>query len=346
MIWLTGAWLVLVVVAARFGLWSVRRAISRLAPERFGLRVGDRQDLERVTTIARTLLAGAVDAVCAGRLSTLGRRGEAVEPFFRPFYFEGVGMGYPLRAVWDFRSRRRGFLAYVDAVQSDFLRLYLAGLGMWYEARWHHQPTKVERLIGALPPDLRYFSADGYGFSRGLFRETSAALAGWLPFSYGVQRAYCHGLARGLWIRFGDAPQAILSCLDRLPPHLRREAYSGLGMGIAFTRIDDLPRVFDWGDLVPESGRRHYFLGVTLGLYIHALGQPAWARALIRQQAQYLTEAQQEWAMEALRAPRQCWSGLNLEDQNVHWHWREAVLTSFSAEFPSGSLGSQKGAVS
>lgn len=325
MLWWTGIVLTAAAVAVVLGLRGARRAIRHVKVERV-LRVPAGQDVEDVRRVAQTVLTGALDTASGYRPSTLRARSQAISPDLRPFYLEGIGLAYSIRSAWDLRARWRGFLGFVSSVDPACPEIYFVGLGQWYEKRWRRRPAKVEALIAALPPAMRFWCANGYGFSQALFRETATVLAGWQPFSAGIQRAYCHGLGRALWKRYGETPELVFPLLDELPPHLRPEAYAGVGFVVAFQRIGDLPALFRWGPRVPEPVRSDYFLGAALGLWGRAVNDPAWTRQTVGRQAPGLTSSQSGWLEQALQVPAQAWGRLDATAADIHWQWQAALL--------------------
>jgi hypothetical protein len=91
---------------------------------------------------------------------------------------------------------------------------------------------------------------------------------------------FYHGAGRALWILKGGDVKAMHSAVDAIPREYQDDAYSGYGMGVAFTKLDDPRLVFSYLDngKLDASVRGPFVTGVTMGFVIRALSDPGYWR--------------------------------------------------------------------
>lgn len=139
-------------------------------PARFGIRVKDPVCLERI----RGILTAFFEGVECGMKRPLAATelGAAVDPVLRPFFHEGVGMGFLPNGYLAFSPARSSLRRLEDVFHEGdpFLFLRYVGLGFWLGFQHPREVDRVDSVVRSLRGHkYRHLVHDGYGFKVGFF---------------------------------------------------------------------------------------------------------------------------------------------------------------------------------
>jgi hypothetical protein len=200
----------------------LRKAILRTVPKAGG------SDQRVVTTVIQGFRATLED----DRFAVLVARMNEVEPDWRGFAYEGVGLGL---TVFDYmlpwRKRLQTFVAGPGAAY--IIPIYIgAGLAfgrfggrriMWFIRRLDH-------------PVFRWMVIDGYGFYRGFFarrrflieQEEPKNLTGY------ARRVFDQGLGRSIWFANGEDVERVVAMIASFPEARRADLWAGASFACAY----------------------------------------------------------------------------------------------------------------
>ena len=206
----------------------------------FSVKSEDGQAL--VAGVGRAFLAGYNVMLGARRIGDVNAAGRAVEPHFRPFFFEGAAMGYLPRGYFTDGAGKAQVEADLLGMDPRFLYLYNVGLGFWFGFRHPGRPATLEALASHVDPFYFPLCYDGYGFKVGFFdfpgRESSLAI------------------------------------LDRAPANRRAEIYQGFGRSLHFVCMEDEDRFTRAKAGVPAAYRDDVESGRSLAVAFTGINRP------------------------------------------------------------------------
>lgn len=292
------------------------RVIDRFA-------VADEGCRERIRAIARTFLRG-YNAMAAGRDPAEVRRAlGAVPPFLRAFAFEGAAMGF---GPWALRHRvpYRAFEPVAASLSPETVYQNYVGWGWWLGLWYRGRARAMQRLVDALDPPYRLLVFEGIGFRAGFLSGSDTRVlrrfASYGPAAWHV----CHqGFGRSLWFsRMGD-PDAAVRVVETLPPAVRGDCYSGLGLGCAFSWLDRAEALPGVCARVPAPHRDDFLQGAAFGWEARKRADPALFASLTAPLPPDLG-ASMESAVDVVRAVR---AELDRGDRpaDLYQRWRSAT---------------------
>ncbi|MGB0659825.1 MAG: DUF1702 family protein [Mangrovicoccus sp.] len=211
---------------------------------------------------------------------------EGSTPYDRPFLHEGVGMGLAAKLDTGGESLAK-FDEEIAPLGEQFKRLQYAGLGMWYGMAPRPNIVAINHALADLPLQGQFYAYEGLGFAATLFGrgplEQSVGLTRRMPFA--AASTFAHGLGRALWIKHGGIAEPTEADLAKLPENLRNEARSGLGMGLAFTRIEHPEDIYERAIAfrgADEASCKAVLTGVAMGYAIRFVGNPNYVKMSFR----------------------------------------------------------------
>ncbi len=211
------------------------------------------------------------------------RRADKLDAFHRPFFHEGLGMGYAATASLDDMSELQNLITKLEKIDPNYTRLHLAGAGMWFGLE-SSNTGKVKEAFERLGDFGQAYAYEGYGFSQTLFhfKNNPELIERGQELGEDAAHNFYHGAGRALWILSGQDTQAFHKRVAKIPPSFRSDAYSGYGMGVAFTKIESPDFVFSYLEKDDDTLDLGLFLtGVSMGLTIRDLGDTQYVGQMI-----------------------------------------------------------------
>ncbi|WP_439658224.1 DUF1702 family protein [Lentzea sp. HUAS TT2] len=220
---------------------------------------------ERVRMICRSFLTGYNAAATAEDLSEVHAAVRELPRYYRPFAYEGAGMGY---GPWSYLHGRPlpEFERHIGSLTPDTVYQNHVGLGWWLGMVAPRRPRAIAACTELLDHRYRLLPFEGLGFRTGFLN--SGAVARTAAFArYGEHGGHvCHqGFGRSLWfVHMGDVRQA-LATVESLDPGFHGDAVSGLGLGCAYSWLDAPERFAGVLDQVPAPLRADFLQGAAFG---------------------------------------------------------------------------------
>lgn len=302
---------------------SDRGTLSKVDMSALGVQRGSHLE-SRVNAIAHGMISGFMAELEGESVDTLRAKSAALDSFTRPFFHEGLGMGYAAAVSVDSGGELKRMSETLNSIDPNFQRLHLAGAGMWFGLENARATERIADSFQQLDAFAEAYAYEGYGFARTLFYYKSnpqVINAGTQLRSEAAANFY-HGVGRALWILSGADPQAGDQTLATVPQEYRRHAYSGFAMGMAFTQVDDVAAVF--ARVAPgadQEHRRMLLTGITMGLYIRRLGDPSYVDSLL----QKASAADRCRARELLSVGSAALKDAAVGSGDMHANWRAAI---------------------
>jgi tetratricopeptide (TPR) repeat protein len=265
---------------------SDKRSYAKVDMSPLGVRPNEAMN-DRVGAIAHGMIAGFLAELQGDEAAALKSKDRDEGPFTRPFFHEGLGMGYAASVSIDDVSELARMVAAMNDIDPNFSRLHLAGAGMWFGLEGARDVQQIAAAFRQLGPFGEAYAYEGYGFARTLFYFKTNPQVIQLGAQLRPEAAdnFYHGVGRAIWILIGPDATRRAQMLQQVPEQYRTHAQSGYGMGIAFTKIDDPAFVFSV-TAAPGTGTgteldpSDYLTGVTMGYSIRELGDPQYVRSL------------------------------------------------------------------
>lgn len=243
----------------------LRQRPERLDPRIDAFPVADEWSRERVRAIVRAFLRGYNAMAVARAPDDVHGALAGVDPYFRAFGYEGAAMGF---GPWALR-RRVGYDAFeatAAALSPATVYQNYVGwgwwLGLWYRAR----PTALARRVDRLHPLYRVLVYEGMGFRAGFMSGGDPrVLRRFAAFGAAARHVGHQGFGRSLWFsRMGD-PEGAGRVIETLHPDVRGDAYSGLGLGCAYSWLDRAGELPGIADGIPAAHRDDFMQGAAFG---------------------------------------------------------------------------------
>jgi len=263
---------------------SEKSAYSKVDMSPLGVRSNEVMN-DRVNAIAHGMISGFLAELEGDESSALQAKDRDEDPFTRPFFHEGVGMGYAASVSTEDVGELKKMADDMSRIAPRFSRLHLAGAGMWFGLEGARSPERVAEAFRQLGAFGEAYAYEGYGFAKTLFYMKSNPEVLQLGTQLRPEAAanFYHGAGRALWILIGTDTERRAQLLKQVPERYRSDAYSGYGMGVAFTKVDDPGFVFSFAErgssvgIQPEA----YLTGVTMGYSIRQQGDPAYISTIL-----------------------------------------------------------------
>jgi len=263
---------------------SEKSSYSKVDMSPLGVRSNEVMN-DRVNAIAHGMISGFMAELEGDESSALQAKDRDEDPFIRPFFHEGVGMGYAASVSTDDIGELKRMADVMKRVEPRFSRLHLAGAGMWFGLEGARSPERVAEAFRQLGAFGEAYAYEGYGFAKTLFYVKSNPEVLRLGTQLRPEAAanFYHGVGRALWILIGTDAGRRAQMLQQVPEQYRSDAYSGYGMGVAFTKVDDPGFVFSFAEHSSSEGIAPdaYLTGVTMGYSIRQQGDPAYVGTIL-----------------------------------------------------------------
>src|SRR5205814_6899498 len=123
-----------------------------------------REDI--LNTVAHGMILGFLAELEGDEIDHIKSKADALDGYIRPFYHEGVGMGYAATLAIEDVAELKKFLQVMNTVDPKYTRLHLAGAGMWFGLENANSPEKIQSAFAQLGPFGEAYAYEGYGFAR------------------------------------------------------------------------------------------------------------------------------------------------------------------------------------
>lgn len=234
--------------------------------------------------IAHGMILGFVSVMEDIHDGHIAEETEAMDGFLRPFYHEGLGMGLAADLDTGNSESFKQFLDKIEQLDSRYARLYLAGAGVWFALEAFASPEDIVGAFDWLGPFGASYAYEGFGFGRALFhlhRNRDALEVGRKLPPLAAQSFY-HGAGRAFWILDNQRPELLGARLDLVPQAYRGDAYSGYGMGMSFTKVDDPSWVSKYlGQYGKSSSSVELITGLIMGYTIRNIADKAYMETIV-----------------------------------------------------------------
>lgn len=296
-----GATIALAGIGPRLAVRALRKD-PHTPVERFGFHVHEAGSRRRIAEIIEAFFTGYNAALAGLAPAAVRARCEALPAVLHPFAFEGGGMGYGARGLFDWRARPGRIEDFIAATHPGWRFMDFVGLGIWtaFVGAW------LTRRVAAALPDARMAGLvyDGFGFKCGFFhRVHDAAAHRRLDAVPAGERAEAlRGYGRSLWFVFRDDLSGLEQAVTALPASDRDAVVTGIGLAVTFTAVDDLAAVLRRLDALPAAWSNELVRGARLALYVRHAGQPEALAGWIAQQPEAAAETWRAHLAHAVRA--------------------------------------------
>lgn len=277
----------------------------------------------RVNSIAYGMITGFMAELEGASLESIRAKSKEVDSFTRPFFHEGLGMGYAAAVSLENMEELKRMDTAMREINPNFQRLHLAGAGMWFGLESARPTEQVADAFARLGPFGEAYAYEGYGFARTLFyyKSNPQVTAAGTKLRPQAAANFYHGAGRAFWILSGADIQAGEQYLQTVPADYRVHAYSGFAMGMAFTQIDDVRAVFSRLPNLKSDERTHLLAGITMGLYIRKLGDPSYVDGLLGK----ASSQDKCMAQELLSVGAAALKDADVGGGDLHTNWRAAI---------------------
>jgi len=316
----------------------LRRAPDEIERRSAGFAIRSAAGRRLVSGLGSAFIRGYNASLAPGPLRRLPEEGATIEPHFRPFFFEGVAMGYLPRG-WLFRgvgprSAERDLLS----MAPEYLYLYYVGLGFWTAIRHPGAPRALERLGEHLEARYLPLCYDGFGFKVGFFdyprRPASRAVLDRGPEEH--RTALYQGFGRALFFVFMDDEDGFRRACDGSGGR-RDEMEFGRSLALAFTGIDRPERIAAHVERAPDFANRMARLtGVTWALTARAMTDADYFRGCV-------SRAPGGWSALMTDLPVLCGKALAASRTYAEWQsrTRDAAARALAERGLAGSAPSR-----
>jgi hypothetical protein len=300
-----------------FLLPVLRRDVDEVEKQARHFSIQSREGRELVAGVGRAFLGGYRAMLEARALGELSTAGLAIEPHYRPFFFEGAAMGYLPRAYFTADAGKDRVEADLLAMDPRFRYLYYVGLGFWFGFRHPRRPWAIEALGSHLDPFYSPLAYDGFGFKVGFFdfpeRPAAREILDRAPVNRRPQ--IYQGFGRALFFVCMEDEERYQRAKAAVPAEHRNDVESGRSLALAFTGLSRVGRIL--GHLTDASDGDELgfrLLGVAWALTAREMNDPEYferciavevpeGQALLRRlpelcrQALSLSKNYEEWRM-------------------------------------------------
>lgn len=269
-------WIASLIGLGLFGLLSMRywylpflRNPDRIDLQKMGFKLTTEAHKQRVRDILTAFFNGFNAMLTEKDMAGVRARCDNFPPLFRPFAHEGAAMSFGIKTMLSNFGNARNFERDMQALSREYYLMYNIGLGFCAGMLLKFWPSRVRRIANQLDPFYKYQCYDGFGFNIGLFNylKNPSSLKVFSHFEAYSKHACFQGFGRSLWFIYRDAPDLINKTIDVQDTSFQGDCYSGLGLAVAFTNMDNLQVPFDFSKQVESKYQADYFLGVIIALY-------------------------------------------------------------------------------
>lgn len=311
----------------------LQKDTAKFAVARLGFNINAPQDQQRADSVIAAFFRGYNTVLADRSEAGVQQMCEAMQPFYRPFAYEGAALGYFVRTfMHPAPGRYAELIESLCQIHPGYLYLYYMGLGFGCGILLGWWPGKAERIIQSLPYQYRHLCYDGFGFQSGLlnFLPRPKVMRRFHKFQdeFGVHCCY-QGFGRSLRFIHFDRPDLVQSTIEGLEKRFHGDCYSGLGLAFGFTHIDRLGSALDYSKrLQGRQARIDFFTGTALALWARRLNNPSY----FHEQVAALESRPRKWAERLIEHCDECNEAVDLSAADAYFQWRSCVRGKVSQE--------------
>lgn len=278
-----------------------------------------------VNQIAHGMIQGFLAVMNDDSPEKIAQRTRDMEPFDRPFFHEGLGMALAAALDTTAADSFKSLLEQIGRFDTHYARLHLAGAGMWFGLESSRPIDGVVAAFDWLGPFGAAYAYEGFGFAQALFhlkRQPDRLEIGRKLPALGAQSFY-HGAGRAFWILGGEDVALLKQRLEVVPAAYRKDALSGYGMGVAFTRASSpgaIAAILQRDELA-ALGLEDITTGVVMGYAIRELTD---GEAIAKVAADASANGGC-WLPRALSTGRETLGGIEAAGGDLHSNWRARI---------------------
>jgi tetratricopeptide (TPR) repeat protein len=313
-----------------FPFLSDRRFHSHVDMSLLGITQGE--DAADANTIAHAMILGFLSQFEEETAEQINEKASRMDGFMRPFYHEGLGMGFAASLDTDDSESFQSFIQKMDEIDPNFIRLHLAGAGMWFGLETSTKIETVMRVFDWLGPFGSAYAYEGFGFAQALFhfkRNPELMKLGEKLPPLAAQCFY-HGAGRAFWIMSGSDLESFEAKLAYIPQAYKKDVYSGYGMGVSFTKTDETSFVFSFlNDYTePILGRTEFLTGVAMGYTIRYIADAQYINNILAS-----TSGTDQYQMnKALDVGQKALEEVYKTGGDFHSNWRSMIRQNIKLE--------------
>ena len=254
-------------------------------------------------------------------------KADDLSAYDRPFFHEGLGMGYAATTSLDNVAELKNLINVLNKIDPNYTRLHLAGAGMWYGLEASPDLEKVKKAFQYLGSFGEAYAYEGYGFAQTLFyyKRNPELLNIGVQLPTESAKSFYHGAGRALWILSGTELSEFTKRLSTLPEQYQADAYSGYGMGIAFTKAEEPELVFSFlneSDLETDHNIEQLLTGVSMGYVIRNIGSSDYVDKILNASS----SANQCRITNTIKIAEDALTKVSKDSGDLHSDWRKAIF--------------------
>lgn len=278
-----------------------------------------------VNQIAHGMIQGFLAVMNDDTPEKIAQRTQEMDPFDRPFFHEGLGMGLAAALDTTAADSFKSLLSQIEKYDTHYARLHLAGAGMWFGLESSRPIGGVAAAFDWLGPFGAAYAYEGFGFAQALFhlkRQPDRLELGRKLPAVAAQSFY-HGAGRAFWILSGEDVGALRERLALVPEAYRKDTLSGYGMGVSFTRAASPGAVAKYlqRDDLAGLGFDDLTTGIVMGYAIRDMADNAFISRVVAD----TRENGGCWLPQALAAGRDALGSIESSGGDLHSNWRARI---------------------
>lgn len=292
----------------------------------FALR--DEWSRRRVLAIGRSFLVGYNAMAAADDPDEVHARLATLEPYLRPFGYEGAAMGFgPWALVHG--ERHASFEPVLGRLSPATVYQNYVGWGWWLGLRYRGRRRPVEAAAARLDAPYALLVYEGIGFRAGFMsagdRRVLERFAG---FDEPARHVAHQGFGRSLWFAHMGDPAGAAREIEALPEHVRGDCYSGLGLGCAYSWLDRAAVLPGIAAQLPGAAHHDFLQGAAFGWEARHRADPELFERLTRD----LPDGLGRYIAAALAAVHEARAAM---DRDVSYQtWRAATRERIDSTIP------------
>jgi len=285
----------------------------------------------RVLEVGRSFLAGYNAMAAADDPDEVHVRLATLEPYLRPFGYEGAAMGFGPWALMH-GERHESFEGVLGTLSPATVYQNYVGWGWWLGLRYRGRRRPVEAIAAGLDARYALLVYEGIGFRAGfLSAGDRRVLERFAGLDEPARHVVHQGFGRSLWFAHMGDPGAAVREIERLPQHVRGDGYSGLGLGCAYSWLDRAAVLPGVAAQLPRAARHDFLQGAAFGWEARHRADPE----LFARLTGDLPEGLRRFIAAALAAVQDARAAMERSGNISYQTWRAATRERIDSAIPT-----------